>query len=133
MPAMPDARIMTRLFRLSTLPLLALCAAGASARPHEGPARLGQPVHVDGITVRPERVIEDSRCPADTNCVWAGRVVLRATVSGGRWRRSFDLETGRPVHVADGALALVSVSPAKRRGPIRPRDYRFTFKFDGGF
>lgn len=123
---------MTMMLRLSILPLLAICATSASARPHEGPARLGQSVYVDGITVRPERVVEDSRCPANADCVWAGRVVLRATVRGGRWKRTFDLTPGKPVQVADGALTLVSVAPGKYIKRIKPRDYRFSFKFDGG-
>lgn len=77
-------------------------------------------------------MIEDSRCPANANCVWAGRVVLRATISGGRWKRSLDLVMGQPTHVADGALTLVSVAPAKRIGSVKRRDYRFEFRFDGG-
>ncbi|MGV3479235.1 MAG: hypothetical protein ACO1O3_04765 [Sphingobium sp.] len=124
---------MKRLARLSALSLLAVCATSASARPHEGPARLGQRVYVDGITVRPDRVIEDSRCPANGDCIWAGRVVLRATVTGGRWKRTLDLIPGKPVQVADGALTLVSVAPDKMIGRIKPRDYRFRFRFDGGF
>lgn len=124
---------MTTMLRFSAPLLIALCATSASARPHEGAAQLGQATYVDGITVRPERVIEDSRCPANADCVWAGRVVLRATVRGGRWKRSFDLVPGKPVHVADGMLTLISVAPDKYIRPIKRRDYRFTFKFDGGF
>jgi hypothetical protein len=123
---------MTMMLRLSSLALLALCATSASARSHEGAARLGQSAYVDGITVRPERVIEDSRCPANARCIWAGRVVLRATVKGGRWKRTLDLIVGQPIQVADGALTLVTVAPEKYGKPIKSRDYRFTFKFDGG-
>ena len=124
---------MNRTLRLAAVPLIAtLCASAAPARPSEAAARLGRTVHVDGIVVRPERVIEDSRCPANAMCVWAGRVVIRATVRGGRWKRTVDLETGKPVQVADGALTLVRVLPAKYGKPIRRGDYRFAFRFDGG-
>lgn len=118
---------------LATLPLLAACATTTAARPQEGPARIGQTVYVDGITVRPERVIEDSRCAANAICVWQGRVVLRATVSGGRWKRTMNLTLGEPAQVADGALTLVQVSPAKYNAPLKPGDYRFSFSFQGGF
>lgn len=114
------------------LPLLAACATTGTARTPEGPARLGQAVYVDGITVRPVRVLEDSRCPANALCVWPGRVILRATVTGGKWKKTLDLETNNPVQVADGALTLVQVSPAKYNAPLKPGDYRFTFRFDGG-
>jgi hypothetical protein len=123
---------MKKLLALALLPLVTACATTASARPAEGPARLGQTVYVGGITVRPERVIEDSRCPANALCVWAGRLVVRATVRGGRWKRTVDLEVGKPVQVADGALTLDRVLPAKYNKPIKPSAYRFAFRFEGG-
>lgn len=125
-------RRMNKLLSIAALPALLATATTASARASEGPARLGQTVYVDGLRVRPERVIEDSRCPATALCVWAGRVVLRATVRGGRWKRTLDLEVGKPVHVADGALTLMRVSPAKYNEPIKRGAYRFVFKFEGG-
>ena len=96
-------------------------------------ARLGQPVRVDGPTIRPDRVIEDSRCSQGVACVWAGRLVVRATVLSGPRPRTIDLTLGQPVSVADGMLTLIAVSPKRNAGTVtRPRDYRFTFRFDGG-
>jgi hypothetical protein len=116
---------------------LAGCAATAAnspSQPPAGPARLGQTVYVDGPRVTPLKVIEDSRCPMNARCVWAGRVVLRAKVEGGAWKRTIDLTLGEPVQVADGGLTLVSVTPDKRTDvAIKPRDYRFAFTFQGGY
>ena len=111
------------------------CAATASApQPPSGPARLGQTVYVDGPRVTPIKVIEDSRCPMNARCVWAGRVVLRVKVAGGAWQRTIDLTMGEPIQVADGGLTLVSVTPDRRTDtPVKPRDYRFAFIFQGGF
>lgn len=120
---------------LSALPLvlLAACATVPAPPAHEGPAALGQTTMVGGLAVTPERVVEDSRCPMNARCVWAGRVVLRAQVEGGAWRRSVDLTLGEPKHVADGALTLVSVTPEQVAGEeIDPASYRFAFEFDGG-
>lgn len=100
----------------------------------EGPARLGQTVYVDGPRVTPLRVIEDSRCPMNARCIWAGRVVLRVKVQGGAWQRNIDLTLGEPVQVADGALTLVSVTPESRTDtPVKPSHYRFAFTFQGGY
>jgi hypothetical protein len=65
--------------------VLSLVAGCASNRPIEGPVRLGQIASVNGPRVRADKVIEDSRCPADTQCVWAGRLIVQATVLGGGW------------------------------------------------
>lgn len=118
---------------LPALALLAGCAGTAARQGIEGPVRLGQLAYVGGPRVRPDSIVEDSRCPAGTQCVWAGRVVLRATVFGGSWSRQVDLTLGTPVPIADGTLMLVSVEPGRRPGkPELQRQLRFTFAFQGG-
>jgi multidrug efflux system outer membrane protein len=99
----------------------------------EGPVALGQTAYVGGPRVRPDEVLEDSRCPAGTQCVWAGRVVVRATVFGGNWSKVVDLTLGTPVQVADGALSLVAVTPERPAGDAMPPErLRFSFAFAGG-
>ncbi|WP_206364911.1 hypothetical protein [Sphingomonas panacis] len=114
-------------FALLILPALAACAATSAI---EGPVRLGQIAYVNGPRVRVDRVTEDSRCPVGTQCVWAGRLMVRATVLGGRWSRQVDLTLGVPVDFADGKLTLVKASPDRRTA--KPPPYRFTFSFQGG-
>ena len=87
-------------------------------------ARIGQTVQVGGISVMPTRVVEDSRCPADVQCVWAGRVRLAATVNGA----PSELTLGVPASVAGAALTLVEVYPAARKDTTYyPDEYRFGF------
>lgn len=95
---------------------------------------LGKIAWVNGPRVRADRVIEDSRCPADAQCVWAGRLIVRATVLGGGWTRQVDLTLGLPVPVADGSLTLVEATPLRlaRTPSNKPLPYRFTFMFQGG-
>ncbi|MEE7546068.1 hypothetical protein HF319_02565 [Xanthomonas sp. Kuri4-1] len=114
---------------------LAGCAAGGpvASQPIEGPVRLGEIAAVDGPKVRPDRVIEDSRCPVDVQCIQAGRLVVRATVLGGGWSKEIDLTLGVPVQVADGQLTLVAATPAPATSTTAPApDARFTFSFQGG-
>jgi hypothetical protein len=113
--------------------LLAGCVSVAARQGVEGPVTLGQVAYVSGPLVRPDRVIEDSRCPVDVQCVWAGRVVVRATVIAAGGSREIDLTLGVPAPVADGALTLVAVEPARVvAGPAQPQPLRFTFAFQGG-
>lgn len=100
------------------------CAEQAAV---EGPVRLGQTAAIGGPRVMPERMVEDSRCPAGTTCVWAGRLVVRARVLGGSWSKRLDLTLGVPVRVADGRLTLIAATPAHGPEPMR-----FTFAFEGG-
>jgi hypothetical protein len=115
---------------------IAVTLAGCATVPpaSAGPtARLGELAFTNGLTVRPLQVIEDSRCPINVACVWAGRLVVRSEVSGGRWRQTRDLEMGKPQQIADGALTLIDAQPSKQAGAeADPRSYRFTFDFQGG-
>jgi hypothetical protein len=116
--------------------LIALALTGCTTIPpaEAGPtASLGQVADTNGLKVRPLQVVEDSRCPINAVCVWAGRLVVRSEVIGGSWRQTRDLELGKPQQIADGALTLVAAQPSKQAGAeIDPRSYRFTFDFQGG-
>ena len=113
---------------------IASCATVPPAEP--GPtAGIGQMAYLNGLRVRPLQVVEDSRCPTNVQCVWAGRVRLLAAVElrGGSEELRTTLTLGEPMHVADGALRLVAVTPQKKAGTeIDARSYRFTFDFQGG-
>lgn len=112
------------------LSLLALISCATVPRTDfaNGPtASLIEVANLDGLTVRPLAVIEDSRCPAQVQCVWAGRVRIRAEVGGDGIR---ELTLGEPVAVSGGNLTLVDVRPSKRASEaIAPRAYQFTFRF----
>lgn len=127
---------------------LALAACGSSNGSGDGPAdvdaphpgspssdgvRLGETVRVDGPAVTPLSVVEDSRCPVDVVCVWAGRVRLSVRVDVGSSSEVHELTLGAPIHVADGELELIAVAPdARSHRDISPDDYRFAFRFSGG-
>ena len=119
---------MKRLIPFAALLLAACMTAGTSATPG-----LGEAGRIDGLRIRPLAIVEDSRCPINAVCVWAGRLVVRAEVSGANWRETRDFELRKPQPIADGQLTLVEAAPSKMADqPIDPRDYRFTFAFEGG-
>lgn len=119
----------------STLPIAAaLAMAGCTTLtgPARGPtAGIGETAAIGALRVRPIEVVEDSRCPANAKCVWAGRFVLRAEVSRPRFRQVRTLTLGEAQEVAGGKLTLVSVAPEKLAGPQPPSSPpRFTFSVD---
>jgi hypothetical protein len=96
---------------------------------------IGQQAYVDGPIVQPVAVLEDSRCPSTVRCVWAGQVRVKMLWirSGGR-QQPFEVTLGKRTQLADGSILLESVRPAKRaNGAIPSKDYRFSFRFDGGY
>ncbi|WP_296678194.1 hypothetical protein [Novosphingobium sp.] len=95
--------------------------------------RIGESGSVDGPTVTPLAVLEDSRCPAEVQCLWAGRVKVSVRVELGTGSQTRDMVLGEEQSVADGSLTLVEVLPQKKKDQaIYPDEYRFGFKFAGG-
>lgn len=83
----------------------------------------------NGLRVRPLEVLEDSRCPQNARCVWAGRLRLRVSVEGvGEREISDDSEQGQ--QTPRGNFSLVAVSPGPwtdwPEGAKPP--YRFGFR-----
>ena len=119
---------MKRLAFLAGLALASCVTPGNSATPG-----LGQVGLIDGLRIRPLAIVEDSRCPINAICVWAGRLVVRTEIRGGGWREVRDLELRKPAPIADGQLTLTEAAPSKMaEQPIDPKAYRFTFAFEGG-
>jgi len=129
---------MTMRFPAIACLLLAACAAapgpetGGAAPAGVVLARLGETAQLGGTSVRPIAVVEDSRCPSDVTCVWAGRLRLRVAISGGIGET--ELILGQPHALRTGALTLVSATPEPRHNPPpgmeRGPANRFGFSLD---
>ncbi len=81
-----------------------------------------------GLRVRPLEVLEDSRCPQNARCVWAGRLRLRVAVEGAG---EHEIIAGEgQAQTPRGAFELVAVSPGPwTEWPQEQRTpYRFGFK-----
>jgi len=114
---------------------LAGCATMALPQSGDGVSRahIGQTVASDGPHVRPLALLEDSRCPMNARCVWAGRVRMTARIGTGAASRTRELTLGEPITVADGSLELVEVTPVRMTNDgVKPKDYTFGFRFTGG-
>lgn len=115
---------------------LSACAATSSQTPLADGSNvaLGQRAQVDGPIVQPVKILEDSRCPMNARCIWAGRVRVQMLWHRGNGEKQpFEVTLGQPVHLADGQFTLESVRPEKMTNvTLKPEDYRFSFRFDGG-
>lgn len=123
----------TNKYLASLVLLLAACATASIPRSDGNDVALGQEAIVDGPIVKPIAVLEDSRCPMNARCVWAGRVRLKMLWVRSQGDQEFELTLGEPKPLADGAITLTSVRPDKRTDVVlKPADYRFSFAFAGG-
>lgn len=82
--------------------------------------RVGQRAAVEGLRVRFTAVANDSRCPADVTCVWAGNaeVQIEAEAGGSRERLKLNTHGGdkfpKKSRHRQYSIGLVSLSPHPR-------------------
>jgi len=87
---------------------------------------VGQSGAVSGVTLTALELLEDSRCPVDVQCIWAGTVRVRAALDA--MSRDFVFVLGEPQAVNGKTVTLVAVTPLPTAGvAIEPAEYRFTF------
>ena len=82
-----------------------------------------------GTSITPNELIEDSRCPSDVTCIWAGTVRLAATLEGvfGVLPQEFTLNV--PVTTQTEVITLVQVQPVlSTQLSVTESDYTFLFK-----
>ena len=69
------------------------------------------------LTIRFLELIEDSRCPVDTNCVWAGNATIKVRVSRNGRNRDLTLETNgqnNSVKAHGYSIKFVALTPVPR-------------------
>lgn len=110
--------------------MLASCVTARPLSPSASPATAGfdQVAIVGSLRVRPLSLVEDSRCPANVQCVWAGRLTVLAEIDAGPGTETAALTLGIPRELGPVSVTLVAAAPDMVEGkPIKRGEYRFTF------
>lgn len=128
-----------RLVAVLSLALVA-CQASSTVTPHplvipgSSEVAIGESLAIEGspYLLRLDAVQSDSRCPPDVTCVWAGEVVVQATLTAkpglGLPDRQITLHGETPVVAAGLSIRITAVSPnpAPSGQSIPEKAYRFT-------
>lgn len=79
------------------------------------------------VTVSPQEVVSDSRCPSDVQCIWAGTVEVRTVLSTQVAHGEHVLTLGEPQVFGEYSVTLVEVAPLKTQEDISDASYVFTY------
>jgi hypothetical protein len=84
-----------------------------------------------GVKIRFVAVTEDSRCPKDTTCIWAGEVKAQIDILKISQTWQVELPEGGNTAVDGRRVTLVRIEPQPTStARIAPQDYRATLKMD---
>ncbi|MGB3796939.1 MAG: hypothetical protein WA957_11615 [Alteraurantiacibacter sp.] len=91
----------------------------------------GETFETGGAAITPLEVLEDSRCPSNAECIWEGRIRIRALVERDGRDVEVELEQAATTHALSGSLTLTQVWPQAptAAGAISPAAYRFQFSW----
>ena len=90
--------------------------------------KLDQTIILNGVAITPLKVVQDSRCPADVQCIWAGTVELQVSLSSGSEIANLSIKLNEPLLFAHKNITLIETSPGPHsKKIIAPADYSFGF------
>ncbi len=101
-------------------------APADNASPSTITLKIGEQGTVSGITLKLLKITEDSRCPADVTCIWAGRVVADFDAVSGSQHSVLSLSTDKTASFAGFDLSIADVVPPAHSGTPSPADYALT-------
>ena len=68
----------------------------------------------DKLAIKFVSLVEDSRCPTDTNCVWAGNAKIKVQISKGKSAQTFEMNSNLEPQIVEFAgyeIKLVALDP----------------------
>ena len=122
--------------------ILSLAACQSASAPGSHVASLDQEIQLapaeravyesQGLTVEFVRITDDSRCPTDAQCVWAGEVKVQvATRIGTAEPVQHEIKAGDYATVGAFRVVVVNVQPIPvSTRQISPEEYRVTMKME---
>ena len=92
---------------------------------------LGETAEYGSTNVTPLRITEDSRCPQDVQCIWAGTLLAEVVIESEVGEEVRQLSIGDRISTDLGLVVLYDVSPLPTEGALIPtKDYRLQFVED---
>lgn len=110
----------------------AACPAPLATSTSSVSARIDERVQIGAFSITPRQVLEDSRCPANVQCIQAGTVRLRVEVglASASTTKTVDVTLDTPAALDTGStsIKLSEVAPVAVAGTnIATSTYQFTF------
>jgi hypothetical protein len=83
----------------------------------------------NGFSMRPVAIVEDSRCPQNARCIWAGQIRVSVRVRSGMAASEQVLTLEDTMTTEAEEITFVGAEPGKLAGKeIADTDYRLTFE-----
>lgn len=101
----------------------------ATTTPTTESLHIGETKNIGGVAITIDKIIEDSRCPSNVQCIQAGRVVVGATVYYGTSSEVVTFTEHQSPLVYNGhTISVKQITPEKTTEQITREDYIITLE-----
>ena len=92
---------------------------------------LGAGDFIGGVNVTLNKIVSDSRCPIDVQCIQAGNVTANITLISDTDKETIEMDSTTPHMFGSYRVTMVNVLPVRKSGAnLSPANYRITFTVD---
>ena len=91
---------------------------------------VGETKEINGLRITLNKIVEDSRCPSDVQCIWAGRLVANVTLKSGSKEETLDLASDAAPKAFDAFLVSIAGIYPEKLVSEPSTSYKITFKVE---
>lgn len=104
--------------------------AGDAGDPTLGEIGVGKSIFINGVRVTLNKIVQDSRCPVDVQCIQAGWVTANITLQSDTDKETIDIQSNKPPVPFDSyQISIENIKPSRVAGaPTEPNSYFITFR-----
>lgn len=97
-----------------------------------GAIGVGETKYINGVRITLNKIVEDSRCPADATCIQAGKLVVNVTLKSDTKEETVNMSDSDAARGFDAwKVAVVSSSPFPlASNPVPFENYKVTFRVE---
>ena len=103
---------------------------GSTGNPTVGKVGVGKSVFINGVLITLNKVLQDSRCPIDSQCIQAGWVTMNVTLKSDTGQETREMATyAAPIGFDSYQIFIEDVQPLPRTGTAPDANsYQVTFR-----
>lgn len=98
--------------------------------PMVGRVEVGKTVFINGVRITLNRVVQDSRCPIDVQCIQAGAITANVTFWSDTDSETRNMASDEvPLAFDSYRISIINIAPPRMSGrEVDPKSYVLTFK-----
>lgn len=95
-----------------------------------GDVSVGESVFINGVRITLNKIVQDSRCPVDVQCIQAGAVTANVTLQSNTDKETKTIvSNAAPIAFDSYHISIENVKPSRVVGAMpAPESYRITFR-----